>query len=176
MEHEFSSIKVSILLRVPDRYSRTRQPVYFQLIFGFRTIHLPSTYAISMRGPVNEFAWYMDASQNVVLLGTRTFRGSAMLHRSYRLDLLDGMDIFTFEPCYIQVTGQSNYGMERHYTANDWDQGVTVYEDIDTLSQLILLVEIGPTFTNNREQFSITYSGMEEMWTMITDDSDDFDN
>ena len=175
-----------------DEYARrideSGRSVYLQLWFGLRVFgshhNRDTVSAVTLRGPRDQYAWNLFFSAHVVFLGSRTFRhvlGHNSLFRHINLSstspiqLDDGMHLFTFLPCYIQVTGQSNYGSERHYSANFWDQGVTVYEDAASFCQLILVVDIGPTFTQNRQSFSATYSGMEAMWAMITNDEDDWD-
>ena len=61
-----------------------------------------------------------------------------------------------FQPCYLQVTGQDQ-DHDRHYTAvgdaNVWDQGVTTYLDSASGCQMILVVDIGASFTHNRLLF-----------------------
>ena len=125
-------------------------------------------------------------SPNVVVLGSRTFRhvpGYNTLFRHHMhpsnttpIILDDGMDMFLFQPCYIQVTGQ-NQDYDRHYTAigdaNLWDQGVTTYLDSASLCLMILVVDIGASFTHNRLQFLHTYSGILDA---ITNDEDNWDN
>ena len=187
MAHDFSQIRFTIVLRVTEDEAINVDPsgraVFLQLWFGFRLFHDNPTpiYRITLTGPRagDDHLWNIENTTNVAIIGTKTYRHltrSNRLHRVHADTAIhqhDGINWFHFSPCYIQVTG---YNTSRSYAGNYNDQGFNMYANIDELqhSEFYLLVDIGPSLTQNCQVFLETY--MDFMHEVINDDCTDLDN
>ena len=184
MAYEYADLRMMIVLMVTEDYALridpSGRPVYIQLWFGLRIFHdNPSRVQhITLSGPVpgEEYLWNLQHSSSVAIVGSRTFRHltrSNHLHRvaidfNPMLHLDQGVDFCLFQPCYVHVTGYNHVSSHSH--------GDTLYAHLydDYIIALILRVDIGPSFTQNRQVFMERYMNM--LNDVFDDDWSNLDN